>query len=105
MPKVIASQMSCGAQSMGLSCGTLASGPCFGTGELEHEEDDERHHEAEQAGCFRKREAEQKIGKLPRRRRRIAKRALQIIAENGADADARADECDRGKACSDQFRC
>jgi hypothetical protein len=29
---------------------------------------------------------------------------LQIVAEDRADADAGADQRDRGKACADQFR-
>src|SRR6185312_2620908 len=104
MLKVMTSQMIWGAQSSGLSCGMRFS-RYLGKVTLEHEQDDQRHHEAEQACGFRQSKAEQKVGELPRRRRRIAERALQVVAEDRADADARADQRDRGKACADQFRC
>ena len=35
----------------------------------------------------------------------LRKRALQVVAEDGADADAGADKRDRGQAGADQFCC
>src|SRR5258705_8970638 len=62
------------------------------------EENDERHHHAQKAGEFAQSEADQEIGELALRRAGIAQRAGEVIAEDDADADARADERDRGEA-------
>src|SRR5262245_59589844 len=105
MPKVIKSQMSCGAQSSGLSCGMVVLARLRTPSKLEHEQDDQRHHEAEQASGLCKGEAEQKIGELRRGGGGVAQSALQIVTEDRADADAGADKRDRGEARADQFCC
>jgi hypothetical protein len=61
------------------------------------EQNDEGHHDAEQAGEFAEREADEQFVNWPAAHR-IAQRAREVIAEDDADADARADQRDRGKA-------
>src|ERR1700704_1401391 len=55
------------------------------------EENDEGHHDAQQAGEFAQREADEQIGELALSSTGIAQRAGEVIAEDDADADARAD--------------
>src|SRR5258708_3738442 len=61
------------------------------------EQDDERHHHAQKAGEFAQREADEQIGELALRGAGIAQCTAKVIAEDDADADARADERDRGE--------
>src|SRR5262249_15144087 len=78
---------------------------CFGTSvvacsgsamDVLREEDDQRDDQAEQAGRFAKREAEQQIGGLGGGGARIAQRAREVGAEHIADADTGADKRDAG---------
>src|SRR5689334_8626426 len=70
---------------------------------LEREQDQERDDQAEQAGRFAQREAEQQVGGLGGGGTRVAQRARQIRAEHVADADTGADQGDTGQARTDHF--
>src|SRR6201996_4452525 len=90
---------------------------CFGTSVVAcsgsamdglREEDDQRDDQAEQAGRFAEREAQEQIGGLGRRGARIAQRARKVRAEHIADADTGANQRDAGDAranhlCSCKF--
>src|SRR5271167_1892548 len=93
MAKVIASQTSCGAKVARSSCGIVAAS--------EHEEDQERDREAEEASRFGKREAKER----ERRHlgRGIARERGDERREHVADADTGTDERDTGKAGTDHF--
>src|SRR6185503_16530018 len=67
------------------------------------EQDDQRDDQAEQAGGFAQREAEEQVGGLAGGSARIAQRARQIAAEHVADADTGADQGDTGNARTDHF--
>ena len=60
---------------------------------------------AEQARRFAEREAEQQVAVLARRRAGIAQRARQEVAENVADADAGAQQGERGETGADELGC
>ena len=68
----------------------------------EQQECDEQREDAE---SFRHGEAEDQPAELAVGSRRIAQRARQIVAENGAEADTGAAHAETGNACADRLCC
>src|SRR5262249_44783485 len=68
------------------------------------EDQQQRHHEGEDAQRFGHGEAEQQVGELARGRRRIAQRARQELAEQVADADGRRTRADGSETAADELR-
>lgn len=71
----------------------------------EYEEDDQRYDQAEQAGRFGQREAEQQVRELAGCGRRVAQGAGEVTAENITDAEPGADERRRGDPRADELCC
>src|SRR3984893_12744401 len=74
-----------------------------GRSELEREQQQQRDQEREYPERLGHREAEDEIAKLALSGRRVAQRRGQIVAEDGADADAGAAHADAGDAGTDHF--
>src|SRR5262249_56528282 len=109
--KVSASQNSCD----GKCCASNGGKACFSPGasvwavvsairQSEPEQEEERDQEREDAQRLGDGEAENQVAELALRRRRIAQRGRQIIAENGAHADAGAAHSDAGDSGSNVLR-
>src|ERR1700751_231258 len=101
--KVSASQNTCD----GKCCDSNGGNACFSPGasvwavvsairRSEPEQEEERDQEREDAQRLGDGEAENQVAELALRGRRIADRSRQIVAENGADADAGAAHSDAG---------
>src|SRR5712671_4852783 len=99
MPKMMASQTSCGTKVATSSCG-IACAPCASS---EHEEDQEGDGEAEEPGRLGKGEAETRKGLHLPLRSRIACDRGDERREYIADADTGTHQGDAGEAGPDHF--
>src|ERR1051326_7280920 len=100
MTNQIPSQISCGAKVAMSSCGMPARP---GTPGLEHEQDQKRDREAEQAGCLGESETEKCEGLYLALRCGVARDRVDQRREHIPDPDTGADQRNTGETGADHF--